>query len=263
MCLAAPSALAQLSQPCPSEIVEIDEQRGADKAACATPEFGHFVGRPRAEWQDDGRNMVLLESFTYIDPANKKWTSASASTVNGASIPQVLWSIVGGPYEGKYRNASVPHDTECDLKARPWRDVHRMFYYGTRAGGVGWVKGMLMYGAVYFFGPRWPQPSPLVELDGSQAQDFLLRLLVVLRRDTSRSLTFGEVEAKSYSELRIEVPDGDPDLKTVRALLEQKQAARLRPLGAPIVARTVEAIDAQLFLESETTAPPVTIPPPT
>src|SRR5712692_9140850 len=33
-----------------------------------------------------------------------------------ASIPRAFWSVIGGPLEGQYRNASVFHDVACDQK---------------------------------------------------------------------------------------------------------------------------------------------------
>jgi hypothetical protein len=67
--------------------------------------------------------------------------------------------VIGGPYEGKYRDASVNHDYECCVQQSAWQDVHRMFYDGMMARGVELWRAKLMYFAVYFFGPRWPQPA--------------------------------------------------------------------------------------------------------
>ena len=82
------------------------------------------------------------------------------SRIDGASIPQVLWST-GGPYEGKYRDASVIHDVYCDEapKTRTWQAVHRMFYDGMLASGVADTRALFMYGAVYRHGPKWPDPA--------------------------------------------------------------------------------------------------------
>jgi hypothetical protein len=118
-----------------------------------------FSGHPKTEWLDDGRDMQLLTDFSFIDSKQNRWTAPSNSTIDGTSIPPVFWSIVGGPYEGKYRNASVVHDVECQLKREPWQTVHKMFYEACRAGGVRRLKALLMYAAVYLFGPRWTSPG--------------------------------------------------------------------------------------------------------
>ncbi|MFM8436622.1 MAG: DUF1353 domain-containing protein [Planctomycetia bacterium] len=117
--------------------------------------WGHFDGRVVARWHDDGRDMTLVEPFAYVDPARVRWLAPAGSVVNGASIPRPFWSLIGGPFEGRFRNASVVHDVACVDRTRPWRQVHRMFYEACRCGRVGAVKAKTMYYAVYHFGPRW------------------------------------------------------------------------------------------------------------
>jgi hypothetical protein len=101
--------------------------------------------------------MKLLQTLQYIDPACNVWEAPKESVVDGASIPQFAWSIIGGPFEGKYRNASVIHDVACDQKTKPWEAVHEVFYNAMIASGVSIVTAKIMYAAVYHFGPRWPQ----------------------------------------------------------------------------------------------------------
>lgn len=119
-------------------------------------EYGEYIGSVKVEWQDDGRKMKLLEDFKYVDPQRIEWNAPAGWIVDGASIPQFAWSIIGGPFEGKYRNASVIHDVACDKKERPWEAVHQAFYNAMRASEVGKTKAKVMYAAVYHFGPRWP-----------------------------------------------------------------------------------------------------------
>jgi hypothetical protein len=118
-------------------------------------QFGHFVGSVKTEWIEANRKMRLLDDFSYVDSKGTTWAAPKGSVVDGASIPQVLWSVVGSPYTGEYRNASVVHDVACVKRDKPWQDVHRMFYEACRAGGVGEQKAKLMYSAVYHFGPKW------------------------------------------------------------------------------------------------------------
>jgi Protein of unknown function (DUF1353) len=118
-------------------------------------QFGHFEGKVKTEWIEANRKMQLLEDFSFVDSKGTKWPAPKGSIVDGASIPQVLWSVVGSPYTGEYRNASVVHDVACVTRDHSWQDVHRMFYEACRAGGVGEQKAKLMYSAVYHFGPKW------------------------------------------------------------------------------------------------------------
>lgn len=117
--------------------------------------FGSFIGDVVAKWNGDGRTMTLVEPFAYLDPAGVRWDAPKGATVDGASIPQFAWSIIGGPFEGKYRPSSVIHDVACVERKRPWEAVHQTFYTGILASGVSAAKAKIMYAAVYHFGPRW------------------------------------------------------------------------------------------------------------
>jgi hypothetical protein len=118
-------------------------------------EWGRFVGDVVARWAANGRDMTLVEPFAYVDPRDARWDAPAGAVVNGASIPRAFWSLIGGPFEGQFRNASVVHDVACEARDREWRQVHRMFYEACRCGGVAVAKAKAMYYAVWHFGPRW------------------------------------------------------------------------------------------------------------
>jgi hypothetical protein len=103
----------------------------------------------------DGRSGTLLNQFEFIDPQHKVWITPKGATVDGASIPPPLWPVVGSPWVGKYREASVIHDYYCDTRIEPWQSVHKMFYDAMLANGVSELRARIMYAAVYRFGPRW------------------------------------------------------------------------------------------------------------
>jgi hypothetical protein len=117
--------------------------------------YGRFVGAVVTEWGKDGRSMTLLKEFSYLDPQGKAWNVPAGTVVDGASIPQVFWTLIKGPFEGPYRNASVVHDYYCLTKSEPWQAVHRMFYFAMLAGGTSSIKAKSMYYAVLIGGPRW------------------------------------------------------------------------------------------------------------
>lgn len=119
---------------------------------------GKFTGRVAVEWltgETPERNMKLLEPFTFTDVTGKRWHVPAGTVVNGASIPRAFWSLVGSPFTGNYRRASVVHDHYCGTKDEPWRAVHKMFYNAMVAGGVDALEAKLLYSAVYGGGPRW------------------------------------------------------------------------------------------------------------
>ena len=129
-----------------------------DEQAETDGNWGRFEGRVVTEWLDDGRDMRLVEPFVYVDVAGTHWPAPAESVVNGASIPQAFWSMIGGPFVGRFRNASVVHDVACVERTRNWREVHRMFYEACRCADAPLIKSKIMYYAVYHFGPRW-QPA--------------------------------------------------------------------------------------------------------
>jgi hypothetical protein len=128
------------------------------------PTAGEFSGTPKIEFIDTpgapNRNVRVIENFTFTEAANRTvWVAPRSSIIDGASIPRVLWTLVGSPFTGDYVYASIVHDVACDTRNRPWRDTHFMFYLACLAGGTRRGRAKLMYLAVRNFGPRWPQPD--------------------------------------------------------------------------------------------------------
>ena len=121
--------------------------------------WGHYSGYVEARWENDGRNMTLLSELRYTDPDGVVWIAPSGSAVDGASIPRSLWSLMGGPFEGKYRNASVLHDVSYDQHTKPWQECDRMFYNAMRCSGVSAVEAGTMYYALRKFGRHWKAPK--------------------------------------------------------------------------------------------------------
>ncbi len=117
--------------------------------------LGRYTGRLILEPLPDGRRMRVLEDFGFLEEDGLHWPVPPRSTVDGASIPQALWSLIGGPFEGKYRDASVVHDYYCDVRSADWKSVHRMFYRAMLVSGVSVRRAKVMYTGVYFGGPRW------------------------------------------------------------------------------------------------------------
>jgi len=116
---------------------------------------GTFSGPVETRWNCDGRTERVMKDLVYTDADGVEWIAPAGSVVDGASIPRFAWWIVGSPFVGKYRRASVIHDVYCESKERPWRNVHQVFYEMMAADGVGAVKRWLMFRAVWMFGPRW------------------------------------------------------------------------------------------------------------
>jgi Protein of unknown function (DUF1353) len=148
-------------------------------------ESGRYIGTVKAKWLDDGRRMRLLAKFSYIDPKGLRWDAPKGWVIDGASIPRVLWTPVGGPFEGIYRNASVIHDVGCDQRTRPWEAVHEVFYWAMLTSGVGILRAKIMYAAVYHFGPRWPQKILFPNLS-NKGKSFVMKESSIKPRSTTK-----------------------------------------------------------------------------
>lgn len=110
--------------------------------------WGKFQGDVEALWlTHDGadRNIRVLKDVVYEAPDKKRWEAPAESVVNGASIPRLLWTVIGSPYVGDYRRASVVHDTACEAPKVSRKTADRMFYYACRADGCGWLQAKVLY----------------------------------------------------------------------------------------------------------------------
>ncbi len=100
------------------------------------------------------RVMFLTEEFSYIDPDGNSWDVPEGTWINGATIPRALWSIVGSPYAGDYRLASIVHDffvgegPNPDVTAAERKAADCMFYYACMDGGCSKYFAGMLYIAV-------------------------------------------------------------------------------------------------------------------
>ena len=198
--------------------------------------FGRFKGEVIALWLADGRNMQLTQRFAYLDPRGKEWVAPIRSIVNGASIPGSLWSVVGGPYEGQYRKASVVHDVACEVMSETWESVHLMFYEACRCGGVTEARAKMMYYAVYNFGPRW-QLSPTAAGDhmavrafGAGPGGFATQPVAIDPQDLRQVMEYIHEENPSLAELRQLTPQEAQASSLSRAKVKPpRKSAKRRP----------------------------------
>jgi hypothetical protein len=131
--------------------------------ASAAENWGAYPNRP-LHLQDfvppDGRRFILEKEFDYSDLRGRLWKAPPGSIIDGASIPKPFWTVIGGPYEGLYREASIVHDVACCAQTERWQDAHHMFYEAMRCSGVGFIKAKIMFYAVWAGGPRWNTLRP-------------------------------------------------------------------------------------------------------
>jgi hypothetical protein len=121
-------------------------------------EFGFYIG------SDDillfGSKARTVSRITYIEPDGTTIHHIPSGFVyDGASIPQIVWSIMGHPFVRPYRRASALHDYHCLHQQISSRRAHLLFYYALRADGVSHGRAWIMYKSVLWFGPRFNAKS--------------------------------------------------------------------------------------------------------
>lgn len=127
-----------------------------------------FADDPETIWLSEAgsdRNMALLQDFWFIDRQGKRWDAPKASVIDGASIPRSLWSLVGSPYTGDYRRASIVHDVACDRAGgdpAARRAADRMFFEACRAGGCSIWDATVLYVGVRI-GAWWGDVAEVAE----------------------------------------------------------------------------------------------------
>jgi Protein of unknown function (DUF1353) len=118
-------------------------------------ELGCYTGKLILEPLQDGQQLKTVLEFGFLDVDGKHWPVPPGTSVDGASIPKALVSLWGGPWQGKFREASVLHDYHCAARSADWQSVDRMFYRAMLASGVSEPHAKLVYAGVYFAGPHW------------------------------------------------------------------------------------------------------------
>jgi hypothetical protein len=135
----------------------------------------HFEGEVETRWLIHGgadREMELLREFVFVDSTGYRWVAHPGEKVDGASIPQQVWtSVVGTPFIGDCRRATVVHDVACDRHEKTSREAHRMFYEAMLADGTVKERALMFYAAVRLFGPQWDDRRGFRPMLAARAQD--------------------------------------------------------------------------------------------
>lgn len=134
---------------------------------------------------------LLTAPLTYCSKSGERYTVPRGYRTNGASIPRALWSVVGSPWTGDYVKAAILHDYMCERQIKTSDYAHKTFREAMVASGVSAVRAAVMYGAVDFFGPKWPGFGP----GADTAQPMSKAEIEEVLRSVCRGSTAGECGA--------------------------------------------------------------------
>lgn len=83
---------------------------------------------------------------------------------NGASIPRLFWTLIGSPFDYRFRRAALYHDAMYHSHMVSKREADRGFLDLLKAEGVSWWKRTAMWMAVSLFGrSSYDLPEHVVE----------------------------------------------------------------------------------------------------
>lgn len=188
------------------------------------PSKGKFVGdlvvRFYSTTSGDGKPVeliLLLKPFGYIDSKGVEWNVPEGFISDGASIPNYLWAVLGGPFSGPYRDAAVIHDYYCHEKTRPWEEVHLVFLEAALNRGTAESLAQSMYAGILLGGPRWdyPQRAGIFSSGVRKAQ------LVLTQSETPPASGSGKTGRQAFEDLKAWIEREKPTLAEIRKRVEE------------------------------------------
>ncbi len=115
-----------------------------------------FTSKLDAEFLPNTDKIILNELLIYYDPRTDKLITAPVNFItDGASIPKILWSVVGHPFSKKIRKAAIIHDyIYGNLLKYGYnrKDADLLFYDALIVNDVFWIKAKLFYYSVRWLG---------------------------------------------------------------------------------------------------------------
>lgn len=101
-------------------------------------------------FEGDSDEAELRELLWYEDPTGYIWFALPGQHTDGASIPRILWSIMGHPWKGVYRRAAILHDAYYRIQypGITRAAIDRMLYQAIRCEGGSVPLAFLVYTGV-------------------------------------------------------------------------------------------------------------------
>lgn len=179
-----------------------------------------FSGEPRTIWLSHSGNdrlMKLIDRFVFTDRNGRDWVAPAGAEIDGASIPRGLWTLVGPPYAGDYRRATIVHDVACEnaRDANERREADRMFFDACLEGGCSRRSAMLLYAGVRV-GAFWrhnfllEQETLEPRLNEDRGTDDLQELY---KSTAEEALTPGETDDPAEIEARLDALESRMEAK--------------------------------------------------
>lgn len=120
-----------------------------------------FEGRVVVEWLVDPfvPTMRLAEPFSYQQSKGKVWKVPQGHVIKGRGMPPLFRDLIGQPFYGGFRKASIVYDHATQEMTQPWDEAQRMFYEASMAEGINESEAKAMYMLLRAQGSRWEVPG--------------------------------------------------------------------------------------------------------
>jgi hypothetical protein len=159
--------------------------------------------------------ILLLKPFGYTDSNSVDWDVPEGFISDGASIPEWLWALLGGPFSGPYRDAAVIHDYYCSKKTRKWQDVHKVFLEAALNRGTSEDLAKTLYAGVLLGGPRWDPPRADIFANG------VMKAQIVPTQSGRPAPASGKTDKEAFDELKAWIEREKPTLEEIRKRVEE------------------------------------------
>jgi len=131
------------------------KQASHPRSNCFEPD--RSILQPMKDKDNNQNTMTLYIDFSFYDPDGKRWHVPKGEPTDGASIPKVLWTVLGHPFDPDFINAAIIHDHFCreadnsetrELRNKLRKAADVMFYYACKVDGCSRVKAFSMFKGV-------------------------------------------------------------------------------------------------------------------
>ncbi len=124
-------------------------------------DHGSFQGRVVVEWLDDPfvPTMRLIEPFAYQQASGEAWKVPQGHVIKGRGMPPLFRHLIGQPFYGGFRKASIIYDHATQEMRQPWDHAQRMFLEASMVEGVHESEAKAMYLLLRAQGSRWEVPG--------------------------------------------------------------------------------------------------------
>ena len=120
---------------------------------------GCFLGAAVIDFEENGMAMRLRNHLMFRDAQGRLWSAPRGTVSRGGCLPPGVWNLLGPPFLGLHREASIIHEHYCQQRAGHPEEVHQMFYEACRASGVPDPLAKAALRELRSHGADWSDPS--------------------------------------------------------------------------------------------------------